>query len=158
MPIAELLAMPAGYGETTTMLEWSDVSARLAEAKQYWVATNRATGSPHVVPVDGVWLDDALYYGGSPDTVHVRTARANPWVTVHLPDPWKVVVVEGKVELAKPSLQLRQDLADRANVKYAEYGIQFDADSYSDPFVLHPRRVLAWTSFPADATRFVFDP
>jgi hypothetical protein len=157
MPTAELLAMPSGYGDTTTTLAWSDVSARLAEAKQYWLATNRTTGSPHVVPVDGVWLDDALYYGGSPDTLHIRTAKASPHVTIHLPDPWKVVVVEGVVELAKPSLQLRQQLADLANVKYAEYGIDFDADSYSDPFVLRPHRGLAWTSFPADATRFVFD-
>ena len=118
---------------------------------------HRATGSPHVVPVDGVWLDDALYYGGSPDTVHVRTARASPWVAVHLPDPWKVVVVKGKVELRQPSLRLRQDLADRANVKYAEYGIQFDADSTAIRSCSIPDE-SAWTSFPADATRFVFDP
>jgi len=26
-----------------------------------------------------------------------------------------------------------------------------------DPFVLQPRRAISWSSFPTDATRFVFD-
>jgi nitroimidazol reductase NimA-like FMN-containing flavoprotein (pyridoxamine 5'-phosphate oxidase superfamily) len=156
VPNAEKLHMPAGYGETTTTLDWGEVSARLAGAKQYWVVTNRRAGSPHVVPVDGLWVDDVLYYGGSPDTLHVRMALTDPHVTIHLPDPWKVVVVEGEVRLAGPTAAFAQHLADLANEKYAEYGITFDAGSYRDPFVLHPRRVLAWSSFPADATRFVF--
>src|SRR5262245_37867117 len=78
MPTVEKLVMPAGYGETTGTQPWSDVSARLAAAKQYWVAIGRPSGSPHVVPVDGIWTDDVLYYGGSPETLHVRAARANP--------------------------------------------------------------------------------
>jgi nitroimidazol reductase NimA-like FMN-containing flavoprotein (pyridoxamine 5'-phosphate oxidase superfamily) len=157
MPIAEKLVMPPAYGETTTTQDWADVRARLEAAKQYWVATNRRDGSPHVVPVDGLWVDDVLYYGGSPETFHVRTARANPHVTIHLPDPWNVVVVEGEVRLFGPSVEFAQRLADLANVKYAEYGMEFDANSYSDPFALSPRRVLAWSSFPADATRFLFE-
>ncbi|HEX4982014.1 MAG TPA: pyridoxamine 5'-phosphate oxidase family protein [Ilumatobacteraceae bacterium] len=118
---------------------------------------DRRDGSPHVVPVDGLWVDDVLYYGGSPETFHVRTARANPHVTIHLPDPWNVVVVEGEVHRVGPSAEFAQHLADLANDKYAEYGIEFDANSYSDPFGLHHRRVLAWSSFPADATRFLFE-
>jgi hypothetical protein len=157
MPIAEKLLMPAGYGDTTTTQAWADVRARLVDAKQYWVATNRREGSPHLVPVDGLWVDDVLYYGGSPDTLHVRLARADPFVTVHLPDPWNVVVVEGAVHRPRPEPPLAQHLADLANEKYAEYGIEYDRSSYSDPFELHPKRVLAWSSFPTDATRFVFD-
>jgi hypothetical protein len=49
--------MPAGYGDTVTTQQWADVRARLTAAKQYWVATNRRTGSPHLVPVDGLWVD-----------------------------------------------------------------------------------------------------
>ena len=157
MPIAERLVMPPGYGNTATTQPWADVCARLTAAKQYWVATNRRQGSPHLVPVDGLWVDDVLYYGGSPDTLHVRLARADPHVTVHLPDPWNVVVVEGAVDRPVPEPTLGQHLADLANAKYAEYGMEFDSNSYSDPFALHPRRVLAWSSFPTDATRFIFD-
>jgi hypothetical protein len=109
-----------------------------------------------VVPVDGLWVDDVWYYGGSPETIHVRMVRANPQVTMHLPDPWQVVVVQGEVRVSKPSPELAQRLADLANTKYAEYGIKFEASSYSEPGALHPRRVIAWSSFPKDATRFTF--
>jgi hypothetical protein len=156
VPTVEKLVMPPGYGATTRTLAWEEVRDRLAEAKQYWIAINRPDGSPHVVPVDGLWVDDMLYYGGSPATLHVRAARANPHVTVHLPDPWKVVVVQGEVRVTTPSPGLAQRLAELANVKYAEYGITYDASSYSEPFTLRPRRAIAWSSFPADATRFTF--
>jgi len=40
--------------------------------------------------------------------------------------------------------------------KYAEYGIEFDASSYSEPGALHPQRVIVWSSFAKDAIRFTF--
>lgn len=156
MPVAEMLTFPEGYGATTETLSWASVRTWLEEAKEYWLATNRADGSPHVVPLDGLWVDDLWYYGGSPETLHVRMVRANPNVTMHLPDPWKVVVVEGAVALTKASPQLAQRLADLASVKYAEYGVPFDPSSFSEPAVLSPRRVISWSSFPKDATRFTF--
>ena len=156
MPIAEKLVLPQGYGHTTETLAWEHVRAQLEQAKQYWLALNHGDGSPHVVPVDGLWVDDVWYYGGSPETVHVQLVRANPHVTMHLPDPWKVVVVQGAVRVAKPSPELAQRLADLANTKYPEYGITFEASSYSEPGALHPRRVVAWSSFPKDVTRFTF--
>jgi hypothetical protein len=55
MPIAEKLVLPQGYGQTTQTLVWEQVRAQLEHAKQYWLATNRGDGSPHVVPVDGLW-------------------------------------------------------------------------------------------------------
>ena len=149
--------MPDGYGASASTMSWTDVRAQLVAAHQYWVATNRPGRCPHLVPVDGLWVDDVLYYGGLPTTLHVRTALADPHVSVHLPDPWKVVVVEGEVRLAKPSPEFALHLGDLANVKYAHYGITFDANSYSDPFGFHPRRARAWSAFPSDATRLVFD-
>ncbi len=156
MPVREKLVLPEGYGRTTKMLSWESVRDRLAEAKQYWLATNRGSGSPHLVPVDGLWVDDRLYYGGSPETVHVRLVQANPNVTIHLPDPWQVVVVDGEVRVSTTSPELAQRLADVANVKYADYGMQHDASAYAEPAVVHPRRVIAWSTFPKDATRFTF--
>jgi hypothetical protein len=121
------------------------------------------TGARSVEAVDGVLachqpapIDDVWYHGGSPETAHVQLVRANPHVTMHLPDPWKVVVVQGAVRVSKPSPELAQRLADLANRKYAEYGITFEASSYSEPGALHPQRVIAWSSFPKDATRFTF--
>jgi hypothetical protein len=82
--------------------------------------------------------------------------RANPHVTMHLAGPWKIVVVQGEARVSKPSPEMAQRLADLAKHKCAEYGITFEASSYSEPGALHPRRVIAWSSFPKDATRFTF--
>ena len=82
--------------------------------------------------------------------------RADPHVTIHLPDPWQVVVVEGVVRVTSASPELAQRLADVANVKYAEYVMKQDASAYSEPAAVHPRRVIAWSTFPKDATRFTF--
>lgn len=156
-PRAERLRLPGGYGTPSTTLEWAEVRARLAEARAYWVATCRADGRPHVVPVDGLWLDDVWYYGGGPDAVHVRTARANPAVVMHLPDPHKSVIVEGRVRPARPDEPLARRLLAASNAKYPEYGAGSDPAAYDDALALHPARVLAWSSYPRDATRFVFD-
>src|SRR6266536_850167 len=88
MPKLERLALPEEYGRTTETLPWATVTEWLTAAKQYWVAINRPGSSPHVVPVDGIWTEDTLWYGGGQATAHVRLAEADPNVTVHLPDPW----------------------------------------------------------------------
>jgi hypothetical protein len=104
--------------------------------------------------VDGLWLDDVWYYGGGDDAVHVRTARARPQVAVHLPDPQRVVIVEGRVRPASPDPALARRLAGASRAKYPEYGA--GAESFAGALALDPVRALAWTSYPADATRFVF--
>jgi nitroimidazol reductase NimA-like FMN-containing flavoprotein (pyridoxamine 5'-phosphate oxidase superfamily) len=156
-PRAELLRLPRVYGRPSTTLDWTEVRSRLEEAKAYWVATCRADGRPHVVPVDGLWLDDVWFYGGGPTAVHVRTARANPEVVMHLPDPHRSVIVEGRVRQARPDPELARRLLAASNAKYPEYGARTDAGAYDDTLALQPRRVLAWTAYPTDATRFVFD-
>jgi Pyridoxamine 5'-phosphate oxidase len=156
-PIAELLGFPKGYGTPKKPLAWSTVRRALEEAKHYWLATVRADCRPHVVPLDGLWLDDVWYYGGSPETVHHRAVFANPEVVMHLPDPMRAVIVEGVVRITTTTPELAARLATATNEKYAEYGYNVDASRYTDATGLYPRRVLAWTSFPADATRFVFD-
>lgn len=120
-PIAERLELPDGYGRVTKTLAWATVRAALEGAMHYWVTTVRPDGRPHAVPVDGLWLDDAWFYGGSEQAVHYRNALASPRVVVHLPDPAKAVVVEGDVRLARPSPELARRLAEASRAKYG-YG------------------------------------
>lgn len=157
MPTATKISFPKGYGTAKELLAWAEVRAQLEEAKAYWLATTRADGAPHVVPVDGLWVDEVWYYGGAPDTVHRRTVAQNPRVVMHLADPSKAVIVEGVVRGERPSRDLAQRLADASNTKYAEYGYHNDATAYADVLALFPTKVLAWTAFPVDATRFEFD-
>lgn len=154
-PVAELLQFPEGYGTATTTLPWDVVRAALETAERYWVATTRDDGRPHVVPVDGIWLDDLWYYGGSPEAVHQQTVRANPQVVMHLEDAMKAVIVEGEVRLTKPTSEVARELAV---VSRKKYGYAPTVREYQKGVpTLFPTRVLAWTSFPKDATRFRFD-
>jgi hypothetical protein len=152
-PTAELIDLPKEYGRATRKLAWSTVRAELERATQYWLATGRPDGRAHLVPLDGVWLDDVWYYGGSEQAVHYRNALANPGAVMHLPDPVKAVVVEGEARLAHPSPALARRLAEAANAKY---GYGQDAGAYRGALGLYPRTVRAWTAFPTDATRFRF--
>jgi hypothetical protein len=152
-PIAEPLELPDGYGRVTGTLAWQTVRAELEQAMRYWLATTAPDGRTHIVPVDGVWLDDVWFYGGSEQAVHYRNALANPSAVMHLPDPMRAVIVEGDVRLAHPSPELAKRLAAASKAKY---GYAPDPGAYDGALGLFPRRVRAWTAFPKDATRFRF--
>jgi hypothetical protein len=153
-PTAEPIRLPEGYGRTTTTLAWAAVRERLEQAPRYWLVTLRADGRPHAVPVDGLWLDDAWWYGGSPETLHQRNLRRDPRVVVHLEDTMAAVVLEGSMRLETPS----PELADRmVAASRAKYGYAPPPGAYvAGAWALRPERARAWSAFPTDATRFRF--
>ena len=57
-PKIEQLPLPEVYGKPSKLLRWEDVRRDLEEAPVYWVASTRPDGRPHVVPRDGLWLED----------------------------------------------------------------------------------------------------
>lgn len=156
-PVVDKPEFPAEYGKPKERLAWPDVEKRLAEARQYWIASTRPDGRPHVIPRDGMWIDGALYYGGSPETVHHRNVTQNPNVVVHIGDGWEAFIVEGALEIEIPSAEKAQRLSDEMFGKYPVYG-RLDPKTFaSGVAVLKPTRVLAWTDFTKNATRFRFE-
>ena len=149
--------------ETTDgLLSWSEVESRLRTSVNYWLATVRPDGRPHVVPRWGVWLDGRFWYDGSPDTIHVRNLVNNPGCVLHLENGLEVVIVEGTSEQATPpTVDLGQRLATSFSAKYAEMGYSPEPDGWQGPDagglrVLTPVKAMAWFSFPSDVTRFRF--
>ena len=55
--------------------EWDKALADLQGAEVYWLSTVRPDGRPHVTPLLGVWLDDALYFCTGPAERKPRTSR-----------------------------------------------------------------------------------
>jgi hypothetical protein len=153
-PIAERIELPDGYGTATTTMAWEAVRERLEQAPRYWLVTNRRDGRAHVVPVDGLWLDDAWWYGGSPDTLHQRNLGRDPRVVVHLEDTMAAVILEGSMRRVTPSPELVRRLVAASRAKY---GYSPPADAYAaGVWALRPDRARAWSSFPTDVTRFRF--
>ena len=162
-PAAHAAQFPTEYGQTAEStaetLPWTEVAERISAARNYWLATTTGDGRPHLRPVDGVFVDGALCFGGSPETRWVRHLQQRPEVSVSLPDDDHAVILEGSVELVTdPDDSTAVALAPANRAKYPQY---FSGDEPA-PFLpfwrLRPRRVYAWslTGFPARATRFDF--
>jgi nitroimidazol reductase NimA-like FMN-containing flavoprotein (pyridoxamine 5'-phosphate oxidase superfamily) len=118
------------------------------------LATVRRDGRPHVVPVDGLWIDGRWYFGGSPTTVKHRNLLANPHATVHLDHADMAVIVDGRCEITTPSPEMARHLVNTSNAKY---GFAPPIEAYlSGVWTLVPSRAVAWTDLAVDATRFVF--
>ena len=148
------MRLPEECGAGSRTLSWPDVRTRLEQAMHYWLATTRPDGRPHVVPVDGLWVDDVWYFGGSPETIHQRNLRTHPEVVVHLPDPMAAVIVEGRAAWRRPQLADAKRLVADSKGKY---GYAPPPATYiAGTWALAPRRVLAWTSITDDPTRFEF--
>ena len=157
-PTASRASLPEDYGlpPDSELLPWSYVDERLRAAMHYWLASVGPDGAPHARPIDGMWLDARLYFGGGADTRWVRNITANPSVTVHLPEAEQAVIIDGAVSTTKPDANLAQRLADESNRKY-DYG-QTAADYEGvEVFMFTPSVAFAWKTLFKDATRFRFE-
>lgn len=152
--------MPREYGvpkDKKGLLPWSHVDERMLAAKHYWVSTVSPDGRPHATPVDGLWLDGQLYFGGSIETRRHRHLLANPAVCIHLEEALDVVILHGDVhELRAPESAVTMRLAEASTAKYG-YAPQPDDFGKGGVWVFRPRAVLAWKQFPKDATRWQFE-
>ena len=152
---------PPGYVENPkALLTWAAVEERLSKAKNYWLCSVRPNGRPHAIPRWAVWVAGKIYYDGSPETRHARNVAVNPHIALHLESGDEVVIVEGVVKaVEKPSVELGQQVAQSYRTKYADLGYapeptQWDNGGLSEVTL---RRVLAWTKFSDDPTKFVFE-
>jgi nitroimidazol reductase NimA-like FMN-containing flavoprotein (pyridoxamine 5'-phosphate oxidase superfamily) len=154
---------PAEYGapgDSDSLLPWSYVEERMRRAANYWMTTMGPDGRPHARPVDGVWVDGALCFGGSPETRWVRNLMANRSVSVHLSSEAEAVILEGTAELVTdPSHPLAGPSMAASRAKYPQY--YSGGEMPFRPFwALRPSIAFAWTleGFPRGATRWRFEP
>jgi nitroimidazol reductase NimA-like FMN-containing flavoprotein (pyridoxamine 5'-phosphate oxidase superfamily) len=160
-PRATRPEFPPGYLENPkSLLPWSHVEQRLTEAKNYWICSVRPNSHPHAVPKWAVWLADRIYFDGSPETRHARNIAQIPHVIVHLESGDDVVIVEG---IARASDRPSTELADRLALAYAnkyapDYAPSPDTWDNGGLFEVIPQKVIAWTKFTDDPTRFILTP
>ena len=148
-----------GYGVPDSeegMLPWNWAVERLEQARNYWVSTSRPDGRPHAMPVWGIWLDDAFFFGSGRESAKSRNLAGNPAIVVHLESGDETVILEGRAESV-----LDAELERRIDEAYGpKYDFTPDSSGESDPwFVVRPKRVYAWTErgYPGSATQFDFD-
>jgi general stress protein 26 len=132
------------------ILKWDFVDQRMKQAQNYWIVTVNPDGQPHVAAVWGVWMDNTLYFGGSPQTRWSRNLEARPRVTVHLDDSNQAVILEGTVtRITDPASDQMKRIDDAYEPKYnMRHGPPI--------WQLHLKKVLAWSTMQT-ATRWLFE-
>lgn len=128
--------------KTDRMLDWSFVAEQMNAAHYYWISTVNLKNHPHAVPVWGLWYENRLYLEGSPKTAWASNAMHNPYVSVHLPDAEKVVLIEGLAQF------LGDNDLDQSTWKTIDmaYQSKYQVPKGSPWVLIHPGKVLAWAN------------
>jgi nitroimidazol reductase NimA-like FMN-containing flavoprotein (pyridoxamine 5'-phosphate oxidase superfamily) len=159
-PTVDRPGIPAEYGTSKAkeFLPWSHVEERLNRDRIYWVATVGANGRPRVRPIDGVYVDNAIWVGGSPKVRWIGELAANPQVSVHLADVDDVVILDGEAEILETvDGDLAERLAAASNAKFPEYGMKANFYRSNGAIAIRLRKAIAWTDITRNPTRFRFE-
>jgi nitroimidazol reductase NimA-like FMN-containing flavoprotein (pyridoxamine 5'-phosphate oxidase superfamily) len=142
------------------LLEWGDVRDRLRDSRNYWLASTRPDGRPHVMPVWAVWLDEAVWFSSSLGSRKIRNLLERPGCTVTTENATHPVVVNGTAAVVTDLGAIRAFL-DATNAKY-DAGLEPDfLDRSRNATVrIEPREVFALEEerFTSSPTRWRREP
>ena len=152
MPGHGILDADSGKG----LMPWTWATERLTNARNYWLATTRPDGNPHLMPVWGIWLDDAFYFSTGTQSRKARNLAENPRCAIGCELGDDQIVLEGVAELTTDSV-LRDRFAKAYGQKY-----EWDMEGFDEPFyAVRPIAVFGFSTAPGEfvesATRWVFD-
>ena len=107
--------LPADQG--SGLLPWSWALARLRDSHDYWVGTVWPDGRPHLMPVWGVWHDEALWFSSSLGSRKIRNIAHSSAVSIATDDPLNPVVAEGRARIMTDTMSTKAFL-EALNAKY----------------------------------------
>lgn len=146
-----------GYGivgakEGKGLLPWAWVVRKMTRCRTFWLATIHAGHRrPHVMPVWGVWLDDAFFFSTGSKSRKGLNLLANPACTIANDDAAEAVIVDGLAVQVEDAVALER-VAAAYSKKY-----KMDPRSMGEPiFRVNPGRVFGFVekTFPQSATRW----
>ena len=161
-PIASRPYMP-GYGTLDAthgsgLLPWSWAIERLERSHDYWVATSDAGGRPHVMPVWGAWMDEALWFSSSQASRKARNLVSRPHCAITTDNAHEPVVIEGEAEVIDDLSAIRA-FTDQSNQKYrTDYPLEFFTQPSNACFRVRPLWAFGLTEsdFTGSPTRWTF--
>ena len=166
-----------GYG--TPAIDWGRVEKRLAShiplepdsegpgRHTTWLATTNPDGSPHVMPLGALWIDDAFYFTSGPGTRKSKNIAKHSESAITLSTHDFDLVFEGEPERVTDQEDLERIAKVygkgewHPEVEDGAFVAEFSAPSAGPPpwylYRLRPKRIYALgTSEPYGATRFDF--
>jgi hypothetical protein len=161
--------MPA-YGlspGTDGLLPWSWAEKLLTEAYNFWLATTRPDGRPHLMPVWCLWQDGGAYFSCAETSRKAKNLAHNPNCVIGIEIQGKAagLSVEGVASIVT-DYETRVRVAGAYTAKYnfaihaTESGVSIDANSGdSDPlWFIQPTAAFGNDEdFAKTTTRWRFD-
>ena len=89
-----LIILQEGHG----LLPWRWAKSRLNKSHNYWLATTRPNGAPHVMPVWGLWLDEFFYFSTGAKSRKARNLAANSHCVICTENAAQAVILEGRTK------------------------------------------------------------
>ncbi len=147
-----------GYGilpenEGDGLLPWSWAQQRLSAARNYFLATTRPDGGPHVMVVWGLWLDDTFQFSTGRSSRKAKNLAADPRCVVTPEGADEAVVVEGVAS------ELSDAASHPAFFRAYEQKYGMDVSTMGEPlYLVRPRAVFGQIekTFTRSATRWRF--
>jgi hypothetical protein len=102
---------------STGLKPWSWALERLEKSHNYWIATTRPGGRPHLMLVWGIWWKDSFWFSSGPRTRKAKNISADPHVVIGTEKADEAVILEGLAEEIKDRSVWKQ-LAQIYNAKY----------------------------------------
>src|SRR5271154_187044 len=141
-----------GYGilgakEGKGLLPWSWVAKKMNHCRTFWLATihadrhifqNIVQRRPHVMPVWGVWLDDAFYFSTGRKSRKGQNLAATPACTIANDNGEEAVIINGQ------ATEINAAEAKRVAIAYKKK-YKMDPRSMGAPiFRVQPKRVFGF--------------
>ncbi len=153
-----------GYGVPKSkkgLLPWKWAEDRLKKSRQFWIATTRPDGRPHVMVIWALWFDGALYFATGSTSVKAKNLSGNPHCTICTENAAEAVIIEGTTETEKDVAKIREFLkVYEKKYKFDMSGMEDDMSDLKEPiFFLRPKVAfgLVEKTFTKSATRWIFD-
>jgi hypothetical protein len=85
--------------DTSALKNWSWALDRLEKSHNYWIATSRSDGQPHLMLVWGIWWQDAFWFSTGPRTRKARNLAGNPRCVISTEKADEAVILEGTAQI-----------------------------------------------------------
>lgn len=163
-PVSSRLQIP-GYDMpkgSDGLIPWSWAERRLEGSHNYWLATVRQDGRPHLMVIWGLWHQGVFYFITGSGSRKTRNLESNAHCVIGTEQAHEAVVVEGAAEKLSDVARI-QELLVRYQRKY-DYDLsamQQDILALREPiFALRPSVAfgLEEKAILQNATRWRFDP
>ena len=152
-------AMQNASGTTDGLKAWSWASERFEKSRNYWIATSRPEGRPHLMIVWGIWWDGAYWFTTGRRTRKAKNLAAYPYCVIGTEMADEAVIVEGAAEEISDR-EIWKQVVDLYNRKYGGDVGPLLETSNSSLFRVEPQTVFAQDehaeNFAEAVTRWTF--